>query len=86
MWGLWRDIDSYRQFNSSTQNARSDGVQSLGGQDVPGLILDVPRGTPVRPFINGRHRVGEALMAGSDRNEIEGRGAELRRRLALTAV
>jgi hypothetical protein len=53
---------------------------------VESLILDLPQGSPVKPFINGRHRVGEALIAGSDRNELDSRTQELRRRLALAAA
>jgi biotin carboxylase len=53
---------------------------------VESLILDLPQGSPVKPFINGRRRVGEALIAGSDRNELDIRAEELRRRLALAAA
>ena len=53
---------------------------------VESLILDLPQGSPVKPFINGRRRVGEALIAGSDRNELDIRAQELRRRLALAAA
>ena len=53
---------------------------------VESLILDLPQGSPVKPFINGRCRVGEALIAGSDRNELDTRAEELRRRLALAAA
>ena len=53
---------------------------------VDTLILDFPQGTPVKRFINGRHRVGEALIVGSDRQDLDSRIAEFQRRLALTAV
>jgi hypothetical protein len=53
---------------------------------VESLILDLPQGSPVKSFINGRRRVGEALIAGSDRNELDIRAEELRRRLALVAA
>lgn len=53
---------------------------------VESLILDLPQGSPVKSFINGRGRVGEALIAGSDRNELDIRTEELRRRLALAAA
>ena len=53
---------------------------------VESLVLDLPQGTPVMPFINGRHRVGEALISGNDRNELDSHAAELQRRLALRAV
>jgi biotin carboxylase len=53
---------------------------------VKSLILDLPQGTPVMPFVNGRHRVGEALIAGSDRAELDRYLAEFRARLALEAA
>jgi biotin carboxylase len=53
---------------------------------VESLILDLPRGSPVKPFINGRQRVGEALITGSDRTELDIRAEELRRRIALAAA
>ena len=53
---------------------------------VDSLILDFHQGTPVEQFSNGRHRVGEALIVGTDRKDLDSRIAELRRRLALTAV
>lgn len=50
------------------------------------LLFDLPQGTSVKPFINGRHRVGEALVTGTDRNEVDARLIELRQRLALRAI
>lgn len=52
---------------------------------VAHLELDVPRGHPVRPFVNSRHRVGEAIVVGATREEVDARVAELERRLALRA-
>jgi biotin carboxylase len=53
---------------------------------VSSLSFDVPQGTAVAPFINGRHRVGEVLITGRNRNELDDHMAEFQRRLALTAV
>jgi len=53
---------------------------------VDQLAFDLPQGAAVQPFINGRHRVGEALIAGADRNELDGRLIEFRSRLDLRAV
>lgn len=50
---------------------------------VDSLSIDLPMGTMVHPFINGRHRVGEAFIGGKDRSELERNAAELRRRLEL---
>jgi hypothetical protein len=48
------------------------------------LSLDHPLGAPVRPFINGRERIGEALLIGRDRDDLDRRALELEARLALT--
>jgi hypothetical protein len=48
--------------------------------------MDYPPGAAVQPFINGRHRVGEALVHGANRRELDERLAELKRRIALTAI
>jgi biotin carboxylase len=53
---------------------------------VNSLILDLPQGAPVEPFINGRRRVGEALITGTNRNQVDEQLTEFKRRLALTAV
>lgn len=50
---------------------------------VLGLQLDKNVGDVVEPFINGRHRVGEALITADDLATLELRYAEVRRRLAL---
>jgi hypothetical protein len=42
-------------------------------------------GATVEAFINSRHRVGEALLSGTDRNDIDAKVLEFNRRLALTA-
>jgi biotin carboxylase len=47
------------------------------------LAIDLPAGAPVEPFINGRHRVGEAIVAAADRPTLERRVAELKARLAM---
>jgi biotin carboxylase len=53
---------------------------------VDTLILDLPQGAQVMPFINGRRRVGEALITGATRDEVDARIVELKSRLALAAV
>jgi biotin carboxylase len=53
---------------------------------VDTLLIDYPQGTEVKAFINGRHRVGEALITGSDRNKVDEYLLEFTQRLALTAV
>jgi biotin carboxylase len=50
------------------------------------LSLDVAAGTPVQPYINGRHRVGQALLRGADRDDLDVKVEQLRRRLAVEAL
>ena len=53
---------------------------------VKSLVLDAKLGEPVVPFINSRHRVGEAIVYGKDRDELDARVLELKQRLGLKAV
>ena len=52
---------------------------------VEALAWDVPFDAPVEPFIDGRHRVGQCLLAAADREELGRRLREVRERLAITA-
>jgi biotin carboxylase len=62
-------------------------AESLRGEAwVHNLIFDMPPGARVEPFINGRHRVGEVLVAGASREDVDGRLVEIKQRLSLTAV
>ncbi len=53
---------------------------------VDSLMFDVPCGSRVSPFVNGRNRVGEALITGDNRDELDAHLLEFSRRLALQAV
>ncbi len=53
---------------------------------VRSLVFDVPIGAPVLPFINGRHRIGEALIAAPTREALEARVTELRIRIAISSL
>jgi biotin carboxylase len=53
---------------------------------VHALSFDVELGDRVAPFINSRHRVGEAVVTGADRTTLDQRVEELKRRLAVRAV
>ena len=53
---------------------------------VQTLLIDLPEGAKTERFINGRHRVGEALITGRDRDEVDARLIEFKRRLALAAI
>jgi biotin carboxylase len=60
-------------------------VDALRREDwILRLLLDKTLDAPVRPFINGRERVGEALLTGRDRDELDSHALELERRLGLT--
>ncbi len=50
------------------------------------LTLDLPIGSQVEPFTDGRRRVGEALVSGESRTQIDERVAELLRRANVRAV
>jgi biotin carboxylase len=53
---------------------------------VDSLTLDTGLGEQVLPFINGRHRVGEAFVFGRDRADLDDKVIELKRRLDLKAI
>lgn len=53
---------------------------------VDSLVLDERLDAPVKPFINGRRRVGVAFVWGEDRDDLDGRVEELTNRLNLRAV
>jgi biotin carboxylase len=62
-------------------------VQSLRREPwVHSLSLDLDYGAPVQPFVNGRNRVGEAILFGKDRDDVDTRVAELHSRLRLRAT
>jgi biotin carboxylase len=53
---------------------------------VESISMDLDSGAPIQAFINGRHRVGEALVRGADRANLDEHARELRRRLNVRAV
>jgi formate-dependent phosphoribosylglycinamide formyltransferase (GAR transformylase) len=53
---------------------------------VESLEWDVPFDAPVEPFIDGRHRVGQCLVAATNREELGRRIREVRERLEVTAA
>jgi biotin carboxylase len=53
---------------------------------VESLVLDYRQGTSVQAFVNGRHRVGEAVVRGVDRDQLDTHLDQLERRLALAAA
>lgn len=64
----------------------ADAVARLRGQPwVHHLEFDVEPGAPVEPFIDGRRRVGEALVTGATRAEVDARVDELRREIDIRA-
>lgn len=52
---------------------------------VDSLAWDVAPDTPVKPFIHGRHRVGQCFVYGADRDELDARVSDLRERLDVKA-
>lgn len=53
---------------------------------VERICLDFDSGEPVKSFTNGRHRVGEAMVRGTDRASLDENVRELRRRLNVRTV
>jgi biotin carboxylase len=47
------------------------------------LVVDAANGAQVRAFVDGRHRVGEAIIVTASRDDLDARIAELDHRLAL---
>ena len=63
------------------------GLEALEKSDwVANVSLDFPIGAPVKAFVNGRNRVGEMTIVGSDRDDLHRRLAESRTLLALTSI
>jgi hypothetical protein len=52
---------------------------------IKSLSLDMPIGAPVGPFVNGRLRLGEALIKTADRRSLDERVQELIGRISICA-
>jgi biotin carboxylase len=62
------------------------GLTELQNLDwVEEITFDVRKGTPVNKFINGRERVGEALITANTRQELDRRVAYTKQKLAISA-
>ena len=61
-------------------------ANALAGEPwLQSLLFDVAQGQEVGAFVNGRHRIGEVLVVGETRDDVDARLAELERRLNLRA-
>lgn len=64
-----------------------DAAEALVREDwVDSLCFDMNLGDPVLPFVNSRHRVGEALIYGQDRINLEHNVQNFKQRLRLKAT
>ncbi len=63
----------------------AEAAALTGESWVQSLEWDAPSGSPVQPFTDGRHRVGQALLAAADRDELDARVREVRERLQVRA-
>lgn len=63
----------------------AEAARLLEASWVDYLKIDKSPGERVEPFINGRHRIGEAIVLGRDRDDVDNRIQELRNRLNLRA-
>lgn len=71
---------------SGTLAYDGDALEQLRGEPwVRHLVMDLERGAPVEPFIDGRKRVGEGLVTGATRAEVDSRADTLRRELDVHA-
>lgn len=50
---------------------------------VDSLTMDFEPGEAVLPFVNGRHRIGQAIVYGEDRDDLDAKVIQLKQRLAL---
>ncbi|MFZ2957724.1 MAG: hypothetical protein WA705_12625, partial [Candidatus Ozemobacteraceae bacterium] len=53
---------------------------------VHSITWDFPVGALVEPFTDGRRRVGQAVLVGGSRTELDRRAANLRQSLAVAAT
>jgi biotin carboxylase len=53
---------------------------------IDSIAMDVAPGVGVEPFINGRHRVGEAIVVARSREDLDRRVEELGRRVAVRTL
>lgn len=63
------------------------GAEFLSQQQwVSNLVFDVPSETQVSAFTNGRNRVGEVLIKGDNRDDLDAKLIEFTKRLDLRAI
>lgn len=74
-------------WNSGQLTYDTNALQALKAEPwVHGLEFDVPLGAAVQPFVNGRHRLGEAYVSAEHPDHLPARERELRARLAMRAL
>jgi hypothetical protein len=65
---------------------RADEAERLAREPwVRSIHFDLPVGSPVEPFTDGRRRVGQAMILADTRGELDRRAVNCRKRLAVTA-
>jgi biotin carboxylase len=65
---------------------RADEAERLAREPwVRSILFDLPVGSPVEPFTDGRRRVGQAMIVDETRTELDRHATELRTALAVTA-
>jgi biotin carboxylase len=76
--GVWQE---------GTLALNEDELKALRGASwIESLTLDVPAGSPVEVFKNGRNRVGEVFLHATDRDSVPSRVTELESRLQLRTL
>jgi biotin carboxylase len=73
--------------NEGKLNFRIEELNLLKKEDwVLSLSVDYPIGSHIKPFINGRNRIGETVIVGTSRQDIQSKANELLDRLQIEAV
>lgn len=73
--------------NDGKLNFRTEELNLLKKEDwVWSLSIDYPIGSHIKPFINGRNRIGETVIIGTSRRDIQSKADELINRLQIEAV
>ena len=76
--GVWQE---------GTLALNEDELKALRGASwIESLTLDMPAGSPIEVFKNGRNRVGEVFLHATDRDSVPLRVAELESRLQLRTL
>jgi hypothetical protein len=73
--------------NEGKLNFKVKELNLLKKEDwVVNLSMDYPVGSNIKPFINGRNRIGEAVIFGGSREDLDFKVGKLADRLRIEAI